>query len=97
MIIRNIGTKIVNIGTTVLMPDAETTVSNTVADAPSIQALVNMKLIAVLGEEKTLDAPVPEPRGDKENEYKNGTDAETSKKDSAEGIQKESPKGKASK
>lgn len=50
MIIKNIGTKIVNIGTTVLMPDSEATFSSAVASAPSIKALEELGFIKVEGE-----------------------------------------------
>lgn len=81
MIIRNIGTKIINIGSTVLMPDAETDVSDTVAAAPAIQTLISMGLIAAVSEKKASATPDPESKGE---ETKKGTDIETGKKGSAE-------------
>lgn len=47
MKIRNIGSKIINIGATVLMPDAETEVSKEIAEAPAIRAFADMKLIEI--------------------------------------------------
>lgn len=81
MIIRNIGTKIINIGSTVLMPDAETDVSDTVAAAPAIQTLISMGLIAAEREKKASTMPDPESKGE---ETKKVTDTDTGKKGSTE-------------
>ena len=45
MIIKKIGTKIVNIGATVLMPDTEAKFSKEIASAPSIKALEELGFI----------------------------------------------------
>ena len=43
MIIKNIGSKIINIGTEILMPDSQITVSKDVAALPAIQAFAAKK------------------------------------------------------
>ncbi len=52
MRIRNKGTKIVNIGTVVLMPDQTETVADTLAENPAIKVLMNLGFLEeVKGEE----------------------------------------------
>ena len=46
MIIKNIGSKIINIGTEILMPDSQITVSKDVAALPAIQAFAAKKLVS---------------------------------------------------
>ena len=52
MIIKNIGTKIVHIGTTVLMPDTTTTATKAVCEAPAIKAMVKKGLLSITEEPK---------------------------------------------
>lgn len=47
MIIKNIGAKIISIGSTVLMPDAEMKASKDVAETPAIQAFVRLGFVKV--------------------------------------------------
>lgn len=64
MIIKNTGTKIVHIGTTMLMPEETMTADKVVCGAPAIKALVKKGLLSVSEEPK---AP------------KNGNDAKAAK------------------
>lgn len=50
MIIKNIGSKIINIGSAVLMPDSEIRVSTALSSIPSIQTFVRMGLIKIEGD-----------------------------------------------
>ena len=55
MIIKNIGSKIINIGTEILMPDSQITVSKDVAALPAIQAFAVKKYIKIVDNEKKGD------------------------------------------
>ena len=55
MIIKNIGSKIINIGTEILMPDSQITVSKDVAALPAIQAFAVKKYIKIVHNEKKGD------------------------------------------
>ena len=55
MIIKNIGSKIINIGTEILMPDSQITVSKDVAALPAIQAFAAKKYIKIVDNEKKGD------------------------------------------
>lgn len=57
MTIKNTGSKIVSIGTTVLMPDQSMTVSKAVAETPAIKALVKKEFLAVIDDEKPAKKP----------------------------------------
>lgn len=61
MIIRNIGNKIVNVGTTVLMPDAEMKVNDVIGNAPAVKALVAKGHLLVV-EEVPKETPAKKPR-----------------------------------
>lgn len=62
MIIKNIGSKIINIGTEILMPDSQITVSKDVAALPAIQAFAAKKYIKIVDNEKKATIPVIRPR-----------------------------------
>lgn len=47
MKIKNIGSKIIGVGTTVLMPEDSMTVDKLTANSPAIKKLVDMKLLAL--------------------------------------------------
>lgn len=47
MTIKNIGSKIISVGSTVLMPDASMKASKAVCEAPAIKALAEMGMIAI--------------------------------------------------
>lgn len=47
MVIKNIGDKIINIGTTVLMPDKEMSVNKELAATPAIQTFARMGFIKI--------------------------------------------------
>ena len=47
MILKNIGSKIINVGSTILMPEDEMEISKEIAETPSILALVNMKFLSI--------------------------------------------------
>ena len=55
MIIKNIGSKIINIGTEILMPDSQITVSKDVAALPAIQAFAVKNYIKIVDNEKKGD------------------------------------------
>lgn len=59
MIIKNIGTKIVNIGTLVLMPDATAEISEETANTPAVKMLVDMKFLKLEGGKKAAKAEAP--------------------------------------
>lgn len=50
MTIKNIGSKIISVGSTVLMPDASMKANKAVCEAPAIKALVEMGMIAISDE-----------------------------------------------
>lgn len=56
MIIKNIGTKIINIGTEILVPDKEIEVSRGVAELPAIKAFEEKGYIKVVDNEKKASA-----------------------------------------
>lgn len=58
MTIKNIGTKIVNIGTVVLMPDESMTANETICNAPAIKAMEKRGLLSII---KEVKAPVHTP------------------------------------
>ena len=58
MILSNVGTKIINIGSTVLMPGDNMKISAETAKLPAIEAFKEMGFVAVIGEET---APTAEP------------------------------------
>ena len=53
MIIKNTGTKIVHIGTTVLMPEATMTADKEVCESSVIKAFVKKGLLTVIAEKAT--------------------------------------------
>lgn len=67
MIIKNIGSKIINIGTVILMPDGQIDVSKDVAALPAIQAFAAKKYIKIVDNEKKGDDS-----GDKTDAQKTG-------------------------
>lgn len=60
MILSNVGTKIINIGSTVLMPGDNMKISAETAKLPAIEAFKEMGFVAVIGEETTSPATVEE-------------------------------------
>lgn len=50
MTIKNIGSKIISVGSTVLMPDASMKASKAVCEAPAIKALAEMGVITISDE-----------------------------------------------
>lgn len=48
MTIKNIGSKIISVGSTVLMPDATMKANKVVCDAPAVKALIEKGMIAVV-------------------------------------------------
>ena len=57
MIIRNIGSKVISIGTAVLMPDGELEVTDAIANTASIKAMCEKGFIAVERVRKTGRTP----------------------------------------
>lgn len=82
MIIKNTGTKIVHIGTTMLMPEETMTADKAVCGAPAIKALVKKGLLSVSEEPK---AP------------KNGNDAKAKAEAEAKAKAEAEAKAKAEK
>ena len=59
MKITNIGTKIINIGSEILLPDKTIEVADEVANAPSVKALVAAKFLKVEGGKKAKTEETP--------------------------------------
>ncbi len=51
MILSNIGTKIINVGSTVLMPGDNMKINAEIATLPAIEAFKEMGFVAIIGEE----------------------------------------------
>lgn len=72
MIIKNIGTKIINIGTTILMPDQSMKASEAICNTPAIQTFVKLKMLEIV---KPVEAPKePEKEPEKDAEQTDGTE-----------------------
>lgn len=97
MIIKNTGAKIISIGTTVLMPDAEMKVSKGIAETPAIKAFVRMGFVKIEddAEEKAAKKKLTEEAAAKkaaekaakkaaEEEAKKAAEEEAAKKKAAE-------------
>ena len=69
MKVTNIGTKIVNIGSEILLPDKTIEIADEVANAPSVKALVNAKFLKIEGgkKAKTEDTPAEEAKAPAED------------------------------
>lgn len=61
MKIKNTSKKLIHIGTIPLMPGEETTVANTIAEAPSIQVLAKHGLLELTAEKKAAQPKAPTP------------------------------------
>ena len=57
MTIKNIGSKIISIGSTVLMPDAEMKATKAITAPPAIEAMVEMGLLSITEDAKQKTAP----------------------------------------
>ena len=57
MTIKNIGSKIISIGSTVLMPDAEMKATKAITATPAIDAMVEMGLLSITEDAKQKTAP----------------------------------------
>lgn len=64
MILSNVGTKIINVGSTVLMPGDNMKISAETAKLPAIEAFKEMGFVAIIGEEPKHTA---EPAATEEN------------------------------
>lgn len=89
MIIKNTGAKIISIGTTVLMPDAEMKVSKGIAETPAIKAFVRMGFVKIEddAEEKAAKKKLTEEAATKkaaEKAAKKAAEEEAAKKKAAE-------------
>lgn len=60
MIIKNVGSKIINVGHVVLMPDAEMTADEAIKSNPALQAFEKMGFIKFI-DEAVIPEPVAEP------------------------------------
>lgn len=74
MIIKNTGTKIVHIGTTMLMPEDTMTADKAVCEAPAIKAFVKKGLLSVSEEPKAPKADAKKGDGKKADDGKKTTD-----------------------
>jgi len=88
MIIKNTSPKIVNIGTTMLLPDKTMTITPVVANTPAIKAFIRTNVIAVVPEE------VPEQEQPDPNETDDTADPET---DDTQGTKTPKPRGRKKK
>ena len=68
MIIKNIGTKIINIGTTILMPDQSMKASEAICNTPAIQTFVKLKMLEIVKPVEAPKAPEKEPEKQQEQE-----------------------------
>jgi len=91
MKIKNIGSKIISVGTTVLLPDATTEVSKAMANAPSVATLIKMGLLAVVEEPKVKN----DAKAKAEAEAKAKAEAEAKAKAEAEAKAKAEAEAKA--
>lgn len=70
MTIKNISSKIISVGSTVLMPDASMKANKAVCEAPAVKALAEIDLITISDEAKAKSAT-----GDKTKAEAEKTDA----------------------
>ncbi len=79
MKLKNIGSKIINVGSIVLMPDEDIPVEASVAELPSIKAIVKAGFLSI---EKSDSKPVDTPKKNEETSDKeeNAEKAENGKK-----------------
>lgn len=78
MTLYNVGTKIVNVGATVLMPGDSTPITDEQANVPSIQVLVNHGFL------KLGDAPVEKTEDKADDKTEDKTESTADTKDTAE-------------
>ena len=82
MTIKNIGSKIISIGTTVLMPDATMKASKAVCETPAVKAFVKKGLLTISEETKTKTAATDKAKTDADAKAK--AEAEAKAKAEAE-------------
>lgn len=78
MTIKNIGSKIISIGTTVLMPDATMKAGKSVCETPAVKTFVKKGLLSIIddakpktgGDAKTKDESEPKAKADAKTEGK---------------------------
>lgn len=84
MIIRNTSTKIINIGTKILMPDDTYAAPKAICEAPSVQALVKMDQLRIEGGNDEIvgekESNGKADAGSKSEQDKSDADKETSEK-----------------
>lgn len=56
MTLLNVGSKIINVGTTILMPGDKMEISEEISKLPAIQAFVELGFVSIVGEAKTPSA-----------------------------------------
>lgn len=93
MTIKNIGSKIISIGTTVLMPDASLTTDKKTAETPAIKAMVKAGLLSVEEDVK----PTRAPRQSKDDDAAAKAAAEEAEKKAAEEAAKKAAEEAAKK
>lgn len=91
MTIKNIGSKIISVGSTVLMPDATMKASKAVCDSPAIKVFVEKGLLVITDETKTKAATDAKAKADAEAKAK----AEAEAKAKAEADAKAAAEAKA--
>lgn len=73
MLVRNIGAKIINIGSNVLMPDSTLTVSDAVAGLPAMKTFAEMGFIRLEEETTKKEEPTEAPKEEVKEEAKTTT------------------------
>lgn len=58
MILSNVGTKIISIGSTVLMPGSNMKITADIAKLPAIEAFVEMGYVSIIGNEAEKDSSI---------------------------------------
>lgn len=98
MIIKNIGSKIISIGATVLMPDNEMKVSADIASTPAIKTFARMGLVKIEEDEKEKAAKAADEAAQKNAEeeaaMKKKAANEAAKKKAADEAAKTPTQGK---
>lgn len=96
MKLKNIGTKIINVGEKVLMPDAEMEITELQAKAPAIQVLIKHKMLELTAETKEVaqkeEAKAETKAEEKATEEKVEEKAAEVKEETKEVAQKEAKK-----
>ncbi len=88
MTIKNIGSKIISIGSTVLMPDAEMKATKTITATPAIEAMVEMGLLSITEDAKQKTVPNDDSAKKASEEATKKAAAESAKKSEEDAAKK---------